>query len=587
MPRILLCPSVDSTRVHLSSTGDEDCDYINANYVRGAGEDVYISAQAPIPSTFGDFWRMIWEQKVHVIVMLTRLIEGGFPKAHKYWPVSKSRVYGGKFKVTLVDAVESDYDYRIKEFELECEGERRRIFQFHFKGWPDHGVPTSPDSLLRMSRSIDTHLADLKERPFVEGPSPRAIGPSRSVGHYLATVSEGRSSLASSCSGSITSNSERRSLEEPEPVQTAQPHPFGIARRSSSSQFAVSSGFGSPVAPTSSSSPVSHTRHESTGTFVPTSDSLLSATLANPSSRSASQLTRGSRPHILNAGSAGGNLGSPTSALQQTSVSTSAVTPPSMIGYGVDALRGADVAHAQDLSPPSMREFRSASPTSSPLSDAWLGSSTSSSATASSLRSTGSSLASTASANSSLASATMSASSSTSHLSVPSSHPFAPPHAASPMAGLGSYSSTSTPTSANDSHGVPIPVPDRTGEHKVGPMLVHCSAGIGRSGAFIIIHSVIERILSSGQLNGDFSLYNLLSKLREARQGLVPHQNQYDFCYAAIEHALQVKRIERDIALGAPNHLLHLNGKTRQALQKPSLNRSSHVVPYISNDPPF
>lgn len=140
--------------------------------------------------------------------------------------------------------------------------------------------------------------------------------------------------------------------------------------------------------------------------------------------------------------------------------------------------------------------------------------------------------------------------------------------------------------SAPSSQGKPIPAPDRSGEYTVGPMLVHCSAGIGRSGAFIIIHSVLERMLAQGQISGDISLYALLDKMRESRHGLVPHQNQYDFCYAAIEHSLQIKRIERDLALGGA-HPLHAIGKTRQALQKPSLNRSSHVVPYISNDPPF
>lgn len=33
----------------------------------------YIASQAPIPSTFGEFWRMIWQEKVSTIVSLVKV----------------------------------------------------------------------------------------------------------------------------------------------------------------------------------------------------------------------------------------------------------------------------------------------------------------------------------------------------------------------------------------------------------------------------------------------------------------------------------------------------------------------------------
>jgi len=52
---------------------------------------------APLPNTFDDFWRMVWEQKVYVIMMLTRLKERDRVKAEQYWPsvgpLGRTRVF--------------------------------------------------------------------------------------------------------------------------------------------------------------------------------------------------------------------------------------------------------------------------------------------------------------------------------------------------------------------------------------------------------------------------------------------------------------------------------------------------------------
>uniref|UniRef100_A0A8I3P6D1 protein-tyrosine-phosphatase n=2 Tax=Canis lupus familiaris TaxID=9615 RepID=A0A8I3P6D1_CANLF len=56
----------------------EDGDYINANYIRGydGQEKVYIATQGPMPNTVSDFWEMVWQEEVSLIVMLTQLREG-------------------------------------------------------------------------------------------------------------------------------------------------------------------------------------------------------------------------------------------------------------------------------------------------------------------------------------------------------------------------------------------------------------------------------------------------------------------------------------------------------------------------------
>ncbi|MCJ1379842.1 hypothetical protein MMC17_002945 [Xylographa soralifera] len=76
----------DHSRVRLQNVPFGGCDYINASHIKAAwSHRHYIATQAPVPATFEDFWRVVWEQDARVIVMLTAESEGGQRKCHPYW----------------------------------------------------------------------------------------------------------------------------------------------------------------------------------------------------------------------------------------------------------------------------------------------------------------------------------------------------------------------------------------------------------------------------------------------------------------------------------------------------------------------
>lgn len=89
----------DHSRVKLQNVPFGDCDYVNASHVKAQYSDRhYIASQAPVPDTFHDFWRVVWEQHARVIVMLTAESEGGQRKSHPYWLAGDY----GPFKLKIV-----------------------------------------------------------------------------------------------------------------------------------------------------------------------------------------------------------------------------------------------------------------------------------------------------------------------------------------------------------------------------------------------------------------------------------------------------------------------------------------------------
>ncbi|XP_052810712.1 receptor-type tyrosine-protein phosphatase eta-like isoform X2 [Mya arenaria] len=150
--------SFDHSRVKLRPSDDVDgSDFINANYIPGyTSPREYIATQGPMLATFDDFWRMVWEQNVDTIVMLTKLVEKGRIKCDKYWPDVNEPVYYGDLVVSVTS--ESNLsDYTLRIFEIKMKGERRSVRQFAYLKWPDMGCPEDPEMLLEFVKSVKEH----------------------------------------------------------------------------------------------------------------------------------------------------------------------------------------------------------------------------------------------------------------------------------------------------------------------------------------------------------------------------------------------------------------------------------------------
>ncbi|XP_074599134.1 protein tyrosine phosphatase non-receptor type corkscrew isoform X2 [Brevipalpus obovatus] len=163
----------DYTRVVLRdgdpSTGS---DYINGNIIKTRKDDgteipskkLYIATQGPLLDTVNDFWRMLWQENSRVIVMTTKEVERGKNKCARYWP-SEGQVKECA-KIKIKSALEkASKDYTLREFEVtrEDSSEVRKVYQYHFTAWPDHGVPSDPGCVLDFLHEVNMRQESIKE----------------------------------------------------------------------------------------------------------------------------------------------------------------------------------------------------------------------------------------------------------------------------------------------------------------------------------------------------------------------------------------------------------------------------------------
>ncbi|KAJ4993074.1 protein-tyrosine phosphatase [Stagonosporopsis vannaccii] len=214
----------EHTRVKLEGCEDGSCDYINANHIQAAYSNKrYIATQGPIPATFKDFWNVVWQQDVRVIVMLTAEQEGGQVKAHNYWSekhfgnlhlkqlgehrasLEPSKIHSHKERshshrpsigqrkstasqpktsffpdpkdnVTTASPASDKPYVTVRKFTLSNDDEpferMREITQLQYSNWPDFGAPAHPAHLLGLIEQTDAVVRSVNGINSPDKPEP-------------------------------------------------------------------------------------------------------------------------------------------------------------------------------------------------------------------------------------------------------------------------------------------------------------------------------------------------------------------------------------------------------------------------------
>ncbi|KAF4762022.1 hypothetical protein HAV15_007416 [Penicillium sp. str.  len=169
----------DHSRVRLEGIPSGACDYVNANHISAELTNrKYIATQAPVPDTFDDFWRVVWEQDVRLLVSLTAEVERGQVKCHRYWEsgkygpfevkaYSEKHIYieskagptdptvgSPKESTERPDGTNENPVITVRNFSI-CHTSfpfepLRDITQLQYPYWPDFGTTSQPTHLLHL-----------------------------------------------------------------------------------------------------------------------------------------------------------------------------------------------------------------------------------------------------------------------------------------------------------------------------------------------------------------------------------------------------------------------------------------------------
>ncbi|KAH3797940.1 hypothetical protein DPMN_151530 [Dreissena polymorpha] len=132
-------------------------DYINASFIDGyKRRNAFIATLGPMSKQLDDFapfWRMIWQQKVDNIVMVTNLVEEGKDKCEQYWPNVESSTLYGDIRVSCTTE-DKHAEFIRRTFVINLKKEQRNVYHLHFTAWPDKWIPEDVTSIVEFRQKV-------------------------------------------------------------------------------------------------------------------------------------------------------------------------------------------------------------------------------------------------------------------------------------------------------------------------------------------------------------------------------------------------------------------------------------------------
>ncbi|UYV83722.1 PTPN14 [Cordylochernes scorpioides] len=145
----------EENRVKLTPTKENPYGYINASHIR-ISRLSYIAAQGPLCNTVTDFWQMVWEYDVTIIVMLTSLQEQGQEKCYPYWPVDGHlELRFGPYTIKRISNLITG-PFSTSHLMLTFREQQKPLWHFQFHEWPDHCCPDDVSGFLSFMQEIDS-----------------------------------------------------------------------------------------------------------------------------------------------------------------------------------------------------------------------------------------------------------------------------------------------------------------------------------------------------------------------------------------------------------------------------------------------
>lgn len=155
----------DHSRVRVQSCSSPSADYINASRIHtGLSNKKYIATQGPLPATFNTFWKMVFDEQIPVIVMLTMEKEGGTLKCDEYWREGQmGDIYLKKLNEETVE-IGNDFSVLVRRFSLTRGDFTHTVSQIQYTNWPDFGNPAQASDLLKLCQLKEDLVGEWKKR---------------------------------------------------------------------------------------------------------------------------------------------------------------------------------------------------------------------------------------------------------------------------------------------------------------------------------------------------------------------------------------------------------------------------------------